>query len=75
MPSHPIPRGPSKQPPEPWRQTDLFGFNADVRFWHKADVQIALMNVRFEGNNGHGADMTRCLLMTQSGHPQVLDRQ
>ena len=26
------------------------------------------MNVRFEGNNGHDADVTRCLLMTQSGH-------
>ena len=23
-----------------------------VRFWHLADVQTALMNVRFEGNNG-----------------------
>ena len=40
----------------------------DVRFWHKADVQTALMNVRFEGNNGHDADVTRCLLLTQSGH-------
>jgi len=27
----------------------------------------ALMNVRFEGNNGHDADVTRCLLMTHSG--------
>jgi hypothetical protein len=33
-----------------------------------ADVQTALMNVRFEGNNGHDADVARCLLMTQSGH-------
>jgi hypothetical protein len=24
------------------------------------------MNVRFEGNNGHDADVTRCLLMTYS---------
>jgi hypothetical protein len=39
-----------------------------VRYWHKADVQTALMNVRFEGNNGHGTDVTRCPLMTQSGH-------
>ena len=38
-----------------------------VRLWHKADVQTALMNVRFEGNNGHDADVKRCLLMTQSG--------
>ena len=33
-----------------------------------ADVQTALMNVRFEGNNGHDGYVTRCLLMTQSGH-------
>ena len=26
------------------------------------------MNVRFEGNNGHDADVTRCLLMTQNEH-------
>jgi hypothetical protein len=32
-------------------------------------VQTALMDVRFQGNNGHDADVTRCLLMTQSGHP------
>jgi hypothetical protein len=31
-------------------------------------VQTALMNVRFEGNNGHDADVMRCLLLTQSGH-------
>ena len=38
-----------------------------VRLWHLADVQSALMNVRFEGNNGHDADVTRCLLLTLSG--------
>ena len=32
---------------------------AHVRYWHKADVQTALMNVRYEGNNGHDADVTR----------------
>jgi hypothetical protein len=32
--------------------------------------QTALMNVRFEGNNGHDADVTRCLLMTLSGHEE-----
>jgi hypothetical protein len=26
------------------------------------------MNVRFEGNNGHNADVTQCLLLTLSGH-------
>jgi hypothetical protein len=30
-------------------------------------VRAALTNVRFEGNNGHDADVTRCLLLTQSG--------
>ena len=42
-----------------------------VHTWHLADVQTALMNVRFEGNNGHDADVTRCLLMTQSGHSKI----
>ena len=32
-------------------------------------MQTALMNVRFEGNNGHDADGPLCRLMTQSGHP------
>jgi len=39
-----------------------------VHTWHLADVQTALMNVRFEGNNGHDAYVTRCLLMTQNRH-------
>ena len=38
-----------------------------VHTWHLADVQTALMNVRFEGNNRHDADVTRCLLVTLSG--------
>ena len=38
--------------------------------WHIADVQLALMNVRFEGTNGHDADVTRCRLMTQSGQSE-----
>jgi len=46
----------------------LFPGFARSRYWHIADVQTALMNVRFEGINGHDADVTRCLLMTQSGH-------
>jgi len=41
---------------------------AYVCLWHLADVQTALMNVRFEGNNGHDAYVTRCLLMTQNRH-------
>jgi len=31
-------------------------------------VQTALKNVRLEGNNGHDADVTRFLLIAQSGH-------
>ena len=38
--------------------------NENVCLWHSADVQIALMNVRFRRNNRHDADVTRCLLMT-----------
>ena len=40
----------------------------DVCCWHKRTCKTALVNVRFDGNNGHDADVTRCLLMTQSGH-------
>ena len=39
--------------------------------WHQADTQTAVMNVRFEGNKGHEADVMRCLLMTQSGHAKL----
>ena len=28
-----------------------------VHTWHKADMHAALTNVRFEGNNGHDADV------------------
>ena len=35
-------------------------------------MQTALMNVRFEENNGRDADVTRCLLMTQSWMSQNL---
>ena len=35
---------------------------AHVRYWHLADVQTALMNVRCEGNSGDNVDGTRCLL-------------
>ena len=75
-PLHPTPKGlsqivPSKSyltvslssTPNPTAATQI-----DVRYWHLADMQIALKNVRFEGNNGHDADVMRCQLMTQSGH-------
>jgi hypothetical protein len=38
----------------------------NVCFWHKADVQTALMNVRFWGNNGHDAG---------GDHGKLLDTQ
>jgi hypothetical protein len=38
-----------------------------VRFWHIADVPLALTNVCFEGKNGHNANGPSCLLMTLSG--------
>ena len=34
----------------------------------KRTYKPALMNVRFEGNNGHDAEVARFLLMTQYGH-------
>ncbi len=36
--------------------------HSSFSLWHQADVQTALMNVRFEGNNGHGADVSVCPL-------------
>ena len=35
---------------------------------------IGAITSAFEGNNGHDADVTRCLLMTQSGHSSVISR-
>ena len=46
----------------------------DVRIWHKADMLNALTNVHFEGNDGHGADLSVCPLMTNSEH-QTLARR
>jgi hypothetical protein len=28
--------------------------DVNVRFWHKADVPVGFVNVRFRGNSGHG---------------------
>lgn len=51
----------------PAASTVLHSCGSFAIVWHIADVQTALMNVRFEGNNGHDADVTRCLLMILSG--------
>jgi hypothetical protein len=42
--------------------------NADVRFWHKADIPITRANGRYWGKSGHRGLMPSCLLLTQSGH-------
>jgi hypothetical protein len=36
-----------------------------VSYWHKADIKIALPNVRFRGQSGHPAALSPCLLLTQ----------
>ena len=41
----------------------------DFRFWHKADMAIALSNVRFRGQSGHHLHAPQCLLLAQSAHP------
>src|SRR6516162_3954773 len=39
-----------------------------VRFWHKADMPVVSVDVRFRVQSGQGCLMTFCLLLTQSGH-------
>src|SRR6516164_10063691 len=41
---------------------------AGFRFWHKADIPLRSINVRFWGQSGHSADPLRCPLLTQSRH-------
>ena len=59
-----LPRRPSGRT---LRSRPLIGAAHSCLCWHIADVPLALMNVRFERNKGHDADVTRCLLLTQSG--------
>ena len=42
--------------------------NADVRFWHKADMPSCTAHFRFWGKSGHRVLRCICPLMTQSGH-------
>ena len=39
-----------------------------VRSWHKADMPVAAIDVRFWGKSGHRDCTAKCLLLTQSGH-------
>jgi hypothetical protein len=61
----------------PWRKGvpvgGLFISNKtfDVRFWHKADVEMVPVNVRFRGTRRLGAETLRCRLLTQSGHDRL----
>jgi len=48
--------------------------SACVRFWHKADMAIALSDVRF-GGSGHCSDVLRCPLMTRSGYQQLIAKR
>ena len=41
---------------------------ADVRYWHKADMAMALRNVCYRGNSGHGTDIAERPLVTRTGH-------
>jgi hypothetical protein len=38
----------------------------------KRSVQIAVGNVRFRGQSGHGAGIAECPLLTQSGQSRIL---
>ena len=46
--------------------TELVGKSCP--FMAQSGRATALTNVCFEWKNGHDADVTRCLLLTQSGH-------
>jgi len=48
----------------------LFVSRVNVRFWHKADMAIALSDVRFRGNSGRHGNSAKCLHLTHSGHLQ-----
>jgi hypothetical protein len=53
------------------RSTDAYYGTFDVRYWHKADMAIALSDVRFRGQSGHRLDDAQCPLLTQNGHERL----
>ena len=52
----------------------MFAAVLNVRYWHKADIPICTVNVRFRGKSGHAILTLRCPLLTQSGHHSVAER-
>jgi hypothetical protein len=51
--------------------SDMTFCNANVRYWHLADIALGAQNVRFRGQSGHHSGKSghqKCPLMTQSGH-------
>ena len=48
-------------------RADLASNQCHVCFWHLSDIPTAPTNVRYWGQSGHDADVTRCLLLTLSG--------
>jgi hypothetical protein len=43
----------------------------EVAFWHLADLDELLINVRFRGSSRHHNTRAQCPLMTQGGHKRV----
>jgi hypothetical protein len=51
-----------------WFSADAALERHNVGFWLIADIAIALTNVCFRGNSGHGGFTASCLLLIQSRH-------
>ena len=47
----------------------------DLRYWHKADIAVPSINVRFWGNSGHRSRIAKCLLLNQADIPLAQRRQ
>jgi integrase len=51
--------------------TNILESSTDIRLWPKADIPRCAAHVRFWGQSGHGLEIRKCLLLTQSGHGVV----
>jgi hypothetical protein len=47
----------------------ILTLNRDVCFWHKTDIAVASLDVRFWGKSGHRIRARQSPLMTRNGHP------